>query len=126
MGQIEDLCYRCHLESSLGHFGDGSGIPLSPTLHGLLLRRLWIPLMFWILPITREVNTLDHRSHTRFSIEEAESAGPLSPLPYAFHGRLEASGLHLSLALGHGDILAVEGDVLNAFLVVSLHQIGNH
>ncbi|KAL8636873.1 MAG: hypothetical protein Q9226_009193 [Calogaya cf. arnoldii] len=91
-------------------------------LHGLLLRRLWIPLMFWILPIIREVNTFNHRSHARLGIEEAESAGPIPPLPHAFHGRFEPSGLHLSLALRHGDVLAVEGDVLNTFLVVPLRS----
>lgn len=81
--------------------------------------------MFRILPVIREVDTLDDRSHSRFGNKEAKGAGPASTLPDAFHGRWKAAGLHLSLALGHGDIFAVEGDVLNTFLIVSLHQDGN-
>ena len=81
--------------------------------------------MFRILPVIREVDTLDDRSHSRFSIKEAKGAGPASTVPDAFHGRWKAAGLHLCLVLGHRDIFAVEDDVLNTFLIISLHPDGN-
>lgn len=79
--------------------------------------------MFWILPVIRKVDTFDYRPDTFLGIEEAEGAGPLPALPYAFHGRLKASGFHLSLSFRHGNVLAVESEMLYTLFVVPLQRI---
>ena len=76
-----------------------------------------------ILPVFRKVDTFDYRPDTRLSIEETEGAGPLPALPHTFHGRLKASGFHLSLPFRHGIVLAVESEMLYTLFIVSLQRI---
>ena len=79
-----------------------------------------VPLEIWILPVVGKINTLKDGPSAGLGIEEAEVASPFSPLPYTFHGGLEAPFSHLALPFAHGDILAVEGYVLNPFLTTPL------
>ena len=79
-----------------------------------------IPLKIWVFPVVGKLNTLKDSPSTSFSVEEAEIAGPFSALPDAFHGRLETPFSHFPLAFAHGDILTVEGYVLNPFLATPL------
>ena len=82
-----------------------------------------IPLKVWVLPIVGEVNTLKDGPSAGLGVEEAEVACTFSALPDTFHGRFETPFTHLPLAFTHGDILTVEGYVLNPFLTTPLDFI---
>ena len=81
---------------------------------------MWIPFAFRIFPLIRKLDTFEHSPRTRFRIEEAKLARPFPAFPNVFHSRFESPFSHLPFALVHGDVLAVEGNVLDAFLTTSL------